>query len=169
METQSPLVRWMLIVAVVALAAIATCTLHLLPHRSRISDAQLCSQATAFAKRMRDFEHERWAQHDRSIDQFRAMMGKAKTKEEQERIRKQSNDELNSFLSTYASDFDNRFRTEAKRLRSELLKRLPSREQSKLRAGEVFFDGPLVGAYPVFRLASLLDDLAKKICPSSHS
>jgi hypothetical protein len=94
-------------------------------------------------------------------------MAKAVTKEEQERIRKEGNAELNSFLEGYQTDFDRTFRLEAKRLRSELLMRLPEQEQRQAKANDIFFESPLVGAYPVERLANLLDNLTKRVCRAS--
>lgn len=160
-------VRAICIVIVVVLAALGHYVFHssLGPSQiSQISDAQLCSQAKTFAQRMRDFEHERWARHDDNIDRFRSMTGEAKTEEEKQRLRKQSTEELNTWLNRYRNDFDNNFRPEAKRLWSELLNRLP-RQPKQIIPDEFFFYGPLAGAFPVREMADRIEILAKKLCP----
>jgi hypothetical protein len=135
-------------------------------NQSQISDTELCTDTRTLVQQMKNFERERWAQHDKAVDQFRVRAGTAKNKQDQERVRKESNDELNSFLYNYQKDFDDKFREPAKRLRSELLIRLKSEERSQARSHQILFDGPLVGAYPVLRLANILENLGKRVCPT---
>jgi hypothetical protein len=127
-----------------------------------MSNEQLCTESRIFAQRMRDFENERYRQHDEAVDRLR--MTESKTKEEKI-SGKQSVEFTMQWLNQYNSDFTDKLLPQARFLRAEMLSRLPPQPKNNLELDTLLF-GSLAGVRPIQRTADQLETWAKKLCPS---
>ena len=114
---------------------------------------------------MRDFENERYRQHDEALDRLRMTTNESKTKEEKIKSGKQSVEFTKQWLNRYNSDFTDKFLPQARYMRAEMLSRLPPQPKNNLELDTLLF-GSLAGVRPIQRTADQLETWAKKLCPS---
>jgi hypothetical protein len=158
---RSTLRRMVALIVLVALLAVLGAWTW--PKSSLISDEQLCSDARALGQRMRDFNRERWLQHDETNKQFGAMLEAAKTVEEKAKIEKERAESFHRWLVRRNYDWDTMFLPQAKYLRREIMSRLPPQPNDQLIVDELLFGTP--AGHAAFQdTADRLEIWAKKLC-----
>lgn len=130
-----------------------------------LSNEQLCTDTLAFAKRLRDFDHERHVQLAESEKQISKRLDQAKTEEERKIILEEKSVNYSRWFDKFNYDLRERYIPHALYLRDQLLIRLPQQPVSTVINDEATFRN--IGPNAIFAASNRLDVLAHKLCPQT--
>jgi hypothetical protein len=134
------------------------------PTPPRLTNAELCSEARAFAQKIRDFRDDREWELMKTDDEFRHFIGRAQTEQERTRIARERHEFFIRWVNRRDQDFAENFVPRAKYFLRELVSRLPPQPKKEIEIDKWLF-GSTAGANAFRFTADRLDVWAKKVCP----